>query len=313
MKSSLTLDFEPTLVLYHANCADGFGAAWAIYLRFGDRVRYEPATYGQPPPSSLVAGERVVMVDVSFPRADIERLSAAASQFFLVDHHASAYEDLAILPQVFFDLTRSGAGLAWDMCHPSVPRPLLIDLIEDRDLWNHRMPQTKWLCVLDSLPFDFSAWDAFSSRLDIDAQGVSADAVAITRFSMCAMDRVIEDAVPIIQAGKRGWAVNAPHDMSSEICARLCQRPNTDFGFSWFYTASGEASCSWRSKKENTNVIDLARQYGGGGHPVASGARLSMEMLGELLDSVSLPDRLTAIDRQKHLDRGHFTSRASSA
>ena len=41
-------------VIYHANCADGFGAAWAAHRRLekeqGLQVAYHPAAYGDPPP-----------------------------------------------------------------------------------------------------------------------------------------------------------------------------------------------------------------------------------------------------------------------
>ena len=42
-------------ILYHAHCADGFGAAWATHKRLGDhhegsKVHYLPVSYGEPPP-----------------------------------------------------------------------------------------------------------------------------------------------------------------------------------------------------------------------------------------------------------------------
>ncbi len=35
------------LVIYHANCADGFGAAFAAWLKFGDEAEYVPFKYGE--------------------------------------------------------------------------------------------------------------------------------------------------------------------------------------------------------------------------------------------------------------------------
>ena len=43
----------PTLVLYHAECADGFGAAWAIWRRFPE-VRFLPVKHGEPHPRIYV-------------------------------------------------------------------------------------------------------------------------------------------------------------------------------------------------------------------------------------------------------------------
>ena len=35
------------LVLYHANCADGFGAAFAAWLKLGDEAEYVACSYGK--------------------------------------------------------------------------------------------------------------------------------------------------------------------------------------------------------------------------------------------------------------------------
>jgi hypothetical protein len=53
----------PTVALYHAECADGFGAAWALWRRF-PQARFVPVKHGVPPPEGL-KGERVVIVDFS--------------------------------------------------------------------------------------------------------------------------------------------------------------------------------------------------------------------------------------------------------
>ena len=35
------------LVIYHASCADGFGAAFAAWLKFGDDAEYVACSYGK--------------------------------------------------------------------------------------------------------------------------------------------------------------------------------------------------------------------------------------------------------------------------
>jgi len=61
-----------TQVLYHANCPDGFCAAWAAYTVFGDDAEYLPVQYGQDPPD--VAGNRVYIVDFSYKREVMRRI-----------------------------------------------------------------------------------------------------------------------------------------------------------------------------------------------------------------------------------------------
>ena len=121
-----------TYVLYHANCDDGFGAAWAARKKLGDAAVYVPVKYGDPLPPT-VTGERVYVVDFSYPRDVLETL-ADRCKVVVLDHHKTAQEDLADLPFAEFDMERSGAGMTWDYFFPGQPRPPLIDHIEDRDL-----------------------------------------------------------------------------------------------------------------------------------------------------------------------------------
>src|SRR2546426_8860829 len=69
----------PDLVLYHSDCTDGFGAAWAIWKRYPS-AEFIPADHGLPPPVSC-AGRRVVIVDFAYPRPILEEISEVH------DHH----------------------------------------------------------------------------------------------------------------------------------------------------------------------------------------------------------------------------------
>jgi len=54
------------LVIYHANCIDGYTSAWAAWRKYGDDAEYLPASYGDPAPD--VTGRWVLVVDFSYPR-----------------------------------------------------------------------------------------------------------------------------------------------------------------------------------------------------------------------------------------------------
>ena len=62
-----------TICIYHANCADGFTAAWAVRQALGSGVEFVPAGYGDEPPD--VDDADVVIVDFSYPRAVLERMA----------------------------------------------------------------------------------------------------------------------------------------------------------------------------------------------------------------------------------------------
>lgn len=278
----------PTLVLYHDNCPDGFGAAWAIRRKIGNAAKFRPVHYEtQIDPLSLI-GEHVLMVDVALGRALTESIHANAASFLLIDHHKSAYERLSDLPYCYFDMTRSGAGLAWDYAFPDTPRPPLINLVEAGDLylWD-RVPDSRALRqVLDVGGYDFNQWDAFNADLGDPQmrQKIVLEGEAMTRLFQFQVQTFANQATEIWQQGQRGFAVCVPHMFASEVGSVLSSRAPGAFGFTWWAAPDGAIRGSWRSSHKNAPVNHLAEEFRGGGHPMASGATMTLDELQGLLN-----------------------------
>lgn len=81
-------DWKPDVMIYHANCADGFGAAWAAWMRWGNAVEYVPASYGQSPPDVL--DKHVLIGDFSYKREQLEAIATGAASIIILDHHKTA-------------------------------------------------------------------------------------------------------------------------------------------------------------------------------------------------------------------------------
>jgi hypothetical protein len=166
----------PTTVIYHADCLDGFAAAYAAWRRFGDTAHYLPLHHGEPWDSETVAGHQVFVLDFSFLPEQLESIARLAAGLVQIDHHLSAmrpWRDRLLeqpggtrefrhpeLPlTVVFALDKSGARLAWEHFLPDHPLPLPLFHIEDQDLWRFADPQSKIFCrAWRLLPFEFAAW-----------------------------------------------------------------------------------------------------------------------------------------------------------
>ena len=83
------------LVIYHANCNDGFGAAYAAWRALRDFAEYLPMQYGDPVPD--VAGRNVFIFDFSFSPEQMNEIYEASSTLVWRDHHKTAIE---ALPQI---------------------------------------------------------------------------------------------------------------------------------------------------------------------------------------------------------------------
>jgi len=135
------------IVLYHADCSDGFGAAWAAWKHLGNDASYMPMEYGTAPPS-LHRNVHVYILDFTFPRDVIGDMHDHCKELVIIDHHGTTAKELEGLPYVVFDERKSGAVLAWEYFHPSAPIPELLRYIMDRDLWQFRLPQSREVFAL---------------------------------------------------------------------------------------------------------------------------------------------------------------------
>lgn len=258
------------LILYHADCDDGFGAAYAAWLSLGDGAEYQPVYYGDQIPPDRLTGRQVFILDFSFSPVVLRKMARHAAKIVLLDHHKSAasqWTGVEPIPNVelHFDMDRSGAQMAWDYFHAGSVRPPLIDHIGDRDLWRFAFADTKAFCAgLSLIPTSFESWQLAATH--------PTDLIFKGHIVLDVLQRQIDSALrkdlrPVTLCGYRGLATNAISN-TSEIGHAVAKRSGT-FSLT-FFIKGDEAICSLRSIAP-FDVSVIATQYGGGGHAQASG------------------------------------------
>jgi hypothetical protein len=256
----------PTHLLYHAHCPDGFGGAWAVWLKHGTAVTYIPLSHGTPPPE-FPTDATVLMVDIAFPRAETLDVQSRVRQLVILDHHKSAQEDIGDLDCAIFDMNRSGAMMAWDYIHPGEQPPPLLGYVQDRDLWRFALPNTHEVtAALGSYPMDFEVWSGLSVHTMAD------EGAAILRFRTQTVEAIVGFARWGEIGGYRVPIVNATAHWSDVGAAMLAKFPEAPFVGAWFEDSDGNRRWSLRSRKD-FDVSVVAKALGGGGHPQASGFR----------------------------------------
>lgn len=255
-----------THVLYHAECQDGFGGAWAAWRALGGGAQYIPVQHGDPPPP-IPEGARVVIVDFAYPRDVILGLRERVGSLTILDHHKTAEEALRGLPDTVFDMHKSGAMLAWEYFHPGQAPPPLIGYVQDRDLWRFELPHSREVnAALGSYPQDFETWNG------IDVQRLLDEGRAILRFRDQTIASIISHARTADVGGHRVPVVNATAHWSDVGEALLQRNPEAPFVALYFDDAEGRRRWSLRSRGE-FDVAELAKRFGGGGHRAAAGFR----------------------------------------
>lgn len=271
---------QPLLCIYHANCADGFTAAWAVWKKHPD-TEFHPGTYGKEPPNCV--GRDVVMVDFSYKRDVLLQIAAAANTVLILDHHKSAAGDLVDLPAnvtAIFDMNRSGAMMAWNHYHPDRSPSDLIVHVQDRDLWLFKREQTRaFQANLFSYEYSFENWDMVSSLCadDFKYHQFVAEGEAIERKHFKDVKELIRAAAHrSVIAGHDVPTLNAPYFYSSDAGHQMSQ--GEAFAACYYDTADNRVY-SLRSQPDGADVSLIAAKFGGGGHKNAAGFRIKLDQL----------------------------------
>lgn len=267
--------FEPEVVLYHADCPDGFGAAWAVWTRC-PAARFVTARHGQPPPDGL-AGKRLVIVDFSYARPTIEQLAGATSAFAILDHHVTAQQALGDLPYAHYEQNKSGAVLAWEWAHRTAA-PWLLQYLQDKDLHRWQLPESREInAAIESYPFDFDVWSGLK-RYELATEGR-----AILRAQEQLISKLLRTAVLVRFEGETIPAVHSAI-LRSELGERLAL--DHPFCLVW-YEREGRRYVSLRSRAGGADVSRIAQAHGGGGHRHAASFSMpiveGMPMLFEIV------------------------------
>lgn len=286
--------------LYHDDCFDGLGAAWAVTKRFPD-AQLISVRYNEPAPVGL-EGKIVYIVDFCYPLGELVALSALAAEVHILDHHKGMEQTIADYNWAMeflgwdtskfngiFDKTRSGALLTWETLLPEHATPAIIEHISDRDLWLFEINSTELVMAgLSSYPMDIAVWDRLfkwdpsycfeNCTKHPHAQVIEAleeDGHVVLRKMQTDVDRMIGLATRTIDLeGHTVPLINIPRMLTSEALAKLAK--DQPFAVGYFDTADYR-EFSLRSTDDGVNVISIAKANGGGGHPKAAGFRVSRD------------------------------------
>ncbi len=293
--------WKPDLCIYHGGCDDGFGAAWAIWKRWGNEVAYVPGTYGKPLPDA--SGKHVLFVDFSAKRPEIDAMAQVAKSIVIIDHHKTAEADLAPFavtwtsvpffskvdlidgmlrdlsqmdrPPViaWFDMSQSGAVMAWDFAHGierNDPPPTMLALIQDRDLWRFAFGDRtrQFSAALRTYPMTFETWTAIAS----DPDALVKEGEIVLRAHSANIAKFVADAYVGRMEGHEVPTVNVPYHYASDTAhALLAAYPDAPFTACWFRRGDGMIQWSLRSEDSRADVSEIAKRRGGGGHRNAAG------------------------------------------
>jgi len=265
---------KDTVILYHGGCPDGFGSAYAAWEKFGDEAEYIPVRHLRPTPEGL-EGRRLFFVDFTYPREIMDTFVKTAQSVTVIDHHLGIKEIVEAMPEHVFDASHSGAVLTWQYFHPDTPVPLLLQYIEDGDLYRFALPDARAILAYVYVQrFEFHAWDQLARDLENESTRrtfIERGAV-YNEYHDLLVERAVSHAKLVSFEGYECYLASANSTFASDVGYRLLtQKPPLAL---IIHMNGNDLHVSLRSDPKGADVSAIARKYGGNGHPQSSSFKL---------------------------------------
>lgn len=272
------------VIIYHANCLDGFAAMLAAVDSFSDKKNIVaiPSSYGDLPPQ-LEKEDDVFILDFSYPRSVLLDIQTQVNSITLLDHHETAMRTLHGLDFVKFDLTKSGSVSSWEYFHPNEPIPLLFKYIQAYDFGKDELGTEFYgsteLCVfLQSLEYSIPEWVKMIYNSRIVEKGIKYGG-QIRDYKRSIVRQIVNTRVSIHNFGgyKRVPIVNCDEYLSKDIASHLFQQENGGYPLVVTYFDDKQfRNFRLKSSISEIDVSHIAEQFGGGGHRHRSGFRIPL-------------------------------------
>jgi hypothetical protein len=271
--------------IYHAGCPDGFGAAWAAWKVWGTDAEFVARGHDDPMQASQYEDAWVVFADIAPPVAKVRGLAEKVGHLVVLDHHVSAqqqydrsdglvHELCEMGHQIDFYLGHSGAVLTWHHFHPDTELPPLLAYVEDQDLWNWALPDTREInAAIGSYPRTFESWDGLAART---ADDLATEGASLVRMQRIEVERSLHGSHAVRLGELRVEAVNA-REHRSLIGHELAERARFGEPCGAVYRLSGSRVDISVYSIGEFDVSAIAGRFGGGGHRNAAGFSVPLE------------------------------------
>lgn len=288
------------LILTHANCVDGCCSRAILETKYRDEAEYlavEHTDYDPKFPEKVTQllketekfqNTEIIMSDICLPLEWINRFLDKNNKVTIIDHHKTAINTIhelnsridrgeKINVDIHFsqDNKVSGAYLTWNYVNPSIIPPNVINYISEGDTWNFVHEETKpfYTGLLDNKePNDYTSNDWLELIKNEDkVQAIIAHGKPIHEQFMQEVNSFLPKAQSIKLDGRYGLMVFAPSQYRSEV-GNLLARTSGDFGLV-VGISDGIVSCRLNSVAP-TEIDDIAKKFGGGGHAQSSAFKI---------------------------------------
>ena len=267
---------------YHKADLDGHCSGALVKMEYPECEMY-PIDYHDSFPWELLKdqNEKIFMVDFSLKAYDMDQLNRSC-QLVWLDHHSTAISANAHLTILGIkDTKKAACELTWDWFHPNTPLPKWVEYIGRYDVWDHQKNP-------DILAYQYGLrlWNLdphVGGEAMINWQLIQNDVPPLYMSGIISMGRALltyqrrQDTVMCsaysfeTKLGQyRVLALNQGL-ASSTVFDSKWDADKYDMMAAFVYTPKGNWKVTLYSTHPHIHCGEIAKQYGGGGHPGAAG------------------------------------------
>jgi len=304
-----------TLTVYHGDsCIDGFTSAWLSTVAAGQAGEEEPELYpltyregqeaalAQHIVDNYVKGkyyDTILILDISLTEAALENLTKISrARIIMLDHHKTAFDryvpdkprtkyekrnlNLHNL-RVYIALNNglSGAGMTHMYFFPDTEAPLLVQHVQDRDIWSYDMEHTKAIDqFLKNQEQTIENWTDINAKMChvTGYEEVVQEGKQLLADHEAKVLDLAHTSMWVALNGAKGLMVSCGYEYASDVGHELCRESGT-YGLTYFTTGEKNELLQVSLRSEGDYDVEvIARKFGGGGHKNASGFIISKDL-----------------------------------
>ncbi|MES2225907.1 MAG: hypothetical protein V4480_03815 [Patescibacteria group bacterium] len=258
-----------TVILYHGNCPDGFGGAYAAWKKLGDSAEYIPLSRDIEPPTGF-EGAHLYFVDFCYPKDIMDRYIAEAASVTVLDHHEGVEDVIISMPEYRYTSDHSGAVISWKYFHPESNVPMLLQYVEQGDLYRSDLPDTESaLAYLYTRPQTFFEWESLEAQMEDphERETIIEHGRVYAEYKSIIVAQIMAQAELIEFEGYECYLASCSKQFVSPVGNKLSLKLPPIALIASVHTWGVRVSLR---SDGTTDVSALARKYGGNGHPYAA-------------------------------------------
>lgn len=272
------------VITFHSPCSDGNTGAWCIWKN-NPSAKLIPVTHGKTLKEDDYKDKSIAIVDFCFPRKHLLEIVTKAKKVVILDHHKTAERDLQNLShpnlEVIFDMSRSGAQIAWDYMGMGETRHWFIECVADRDLWKWQIP---WSKAVGKATLELGYHSSVQKIDELIENRRYVEFVEMGNYLLAKEEKSVKNSLKSVlfsemrtKSGTYRVAMSTAYYNRSEVGCRLADKYPVDFAVLYTYDfPRDEWWVSFRSSRtSNIDLSVIAEELPlGGGHAGSAGATI---------------------------------------